>query len=93
MPCARCTLGDSEARRLCQLEVSPYLAHRTKRPCSRRGALGAVDRPNLMIKVPATDEGIIRQLIGEGINVNVTLLRDRRMKLFPMRICPGSKPF
>src|SRR5581483_1040817 len=36
----------------------------------------AVDRPNLMVKVPGTDQGVpaIRQLIGEGINVNVTLL-------------------
>ena len=35
-----------------------------------------VDRPNLMIKIPATDEGVpaIEQVIYEGINVNVTLL-------------------
>ena len=35
-----------------------------------------VDRPNLLIKVPGTQEGltVIRQLISEGINVNVTLL-------------------
>jgi transaldolase/glucose-6-phosphate isomerase len=59
------------------LEVSPYLAHRTEETVlEARRLWGAVDRPNLMIKVPATAEGIpaIRQLIGEGINVNVTLL-------------------
>ena len=40
-----------------------------------------VARPNLMIKVPATEEGIpaIRQLISEGINVNVTLLFSQDM--------------
>src|SRR5258708_39092630 len=40
---------------------------------------GAVDRPNLMIKVPGTEAGVpaIRQLISEGINVNVTLLFAR----------------
>ena len=38
--------------------------------------MGQVDRPNVFIKVPATQEGLpaIRQLISEGINVNVTLL-------------------
>ena len=41
--------------------------------------MAGVARDNLMIKVPATEEGIpaIRQLIGEGINVNVTLLFDQ----------------
>ena len=38
--------------------------------------MDALDRPNVFIKVPATAEGlpVIRQLISEGINVNVTLL-------------------
>ena len=59
------------------LEVSPYLAHKTEETIvEARRLWAAVDRPNLMIKVPATSSGIpaIRQLIGEGINVNVTLL-------------------
>ena len=59
------------------LEVSPYLAHRTEETVlEARRLWGSVDRPNLMIKVPATAEGIpaIRQLIGEGNNVNVTML-------------------
>ncbi len=59
------------------LEVSPYLADDTKQTIvEARRLWQAVDRPNLMIKVPATPAGIpaIQQLIGEGINVNVTLL-------------------
>ncbi|MBD1913143.1 MULTISPECIES: bifunctional transaldolase/phosoglucose isomerase [unclassified Leptolyngbya] len=59
------------------LEVSPYLANDTERTISEARRLWReVDRPNLMIKVPATPAGIpaIQQLIGEGINVNVTLL-------------------
>lgn len=59
------------------LEVSPHLAHDEKRTVSEaRRLFSAVDRPNVMIKVPATPEGIpaIRQLIAEGINVNVTLM-------------------
>jgi transaldolase len=58
-------------------EVSPHLAHKTDETVQEARRLWkAVDRPNLMIKVPATPSGIgaIRQLIGEGINVNVTLL-------------------
>ncbi|BAZ70957.1 transaldolase (plasmid) [Fischerella sp. NIES-4106] len=59
------------------LEVSPYLANNTQQTISEARRLWqAVDRPNLMIKVPATSAGIpaIQQLISEGINVNVTLL-------------------
>jgi len=58
-------------------EVSPYLARDTDATVAEARRLWkAVDRKNLMIKVPATDEGIpaIRTLIGEGINVNITLL-------------------
>jgi len=59
------------------LEVSPYRARDTE------GSLGdarrlwkSVSRPNLMVKIPGTPEGIpaIEQLISEGININVTLL-------------------
>src|SRR6266849_6634592 len=59
------------------LEVSPYLARDTAGTLAEARRLWtAVGRPNVMIKVPATPEGVpaIRQLISEGINVNVTLL-------------------
>jgi transaldolase/glucose-6-phosphate isomerase len=59
------------------LEVSPALAMDTERTIDdARRLWTAVGRPNLMIKVPGTAAGVpaIRQLIGEGINVNVTLL-------------------
>ncbi len=59
------------------LEVSPYLANDTKGTLEEARRLWkAVDRPNLMIKVPATPEGIpaIRQLLEDGLNINITLL-------------------
>jgi transaldolase/glucose-6-phosphate isomerase len=59
------------------LEVSPRLAHDTNGTIEEARRLWtALNRPNVFIKVPATTEGLpaIRQLIGEGINVNVTLL-------------------
>ena len=59
------------------LEVSPVLAHATQGTLDEARRLWhTVARKNLMIKVPATPEGIValEQLIGEGINVNVTLL-------------------
>ncbi|MBW4540171.1 MAG: bifunctional transaldolase/phosoglucose isomerase [Myxacorys chilensis ATA2-1-KO14] len=59
------------------LEVSPYLANDTQQTISEARRLWQeVDRPNLMIKVPATPAGIpaIQQLISEGININATLL-------------------
>lgn len=59
------------------LEVSPYLAHDTAATIEEARRLWkAVDRDNLMIKVPASIEGMpaIRQLTSEGINVNITLL-------------------
>jgi transaldolase/glucose-6-phosphate isomerase len=62
------------------MEVSPYLAHDTRATIDEARRLWkAVHRDNLMIKVPGTREGVpaIRQLIGEGINVNVTLLFSR----------------
>src|SRR5580692_7702776 len=62
------------------LEVSPLLAHDTAGTVEEAKRLWKkVDRVNLMIKVPATAEGIpaIRQLITEGINVNSTLLFSR----------------
>ncbi len=59
------------------LEVSPRLARDTEGTLSdARRYWQAVDRPNLMIKIPGTEEGVpaIEQAISEGINVNVTLL-------------------
>jgi transaldolase / glucose-6-phosphate isomerase len=59
------------------LEVSPYLAHNTAGTIDEARRLWKlVGRENVMIKVPGTREGIpaIRELIGQGINVNVTLL-------------------
>jgi transaldolase len=59
------------------LEVSPYLAHDTAGTIAEAKRLfAAVSRPNLMIKVPGTPEGApaIAELIGSGININVTLL-------------------
>jgi transaldolase len=59
------------------LEVSPTLAYDTQGTIQEARLLWSlVGRPNSMIKVPATGEGIpaIKQLTGEGINVNITLL-------------------
>ena len=59
------------------LEVSPYLARDTKATISEARRLWKqVAKPNVMIKVPATPEGLpaIEQLLSEGININVTLL-------------------
>jgi transaldolase / glucose-6-phosphate isomerase len=59
------------------LEVSPYLARDTKGTLEEARRLwNSVGRPNVMIKVPGTAEGIpaFQQLISEGININVTLL-------------------
>lgn len=59
------------------LEVSPHLAHDTNETIREARRLHqAVGRPNVMIKVPATPEGIpaIRKLISEGININITLM-------------------
>jgi transaldolase/glucose-6-phosphate isomerase len=59
------------------LEVDPDIAHDTDKTIAQaREYWQAVDRPNLMIKIPGTDAGVpaIEQAISEGINVNVTLL-------------------
>jgi transaldolase len=59
------------------LEVSPHLAHDTEGTIEEaRNLWRWVDRPNVMIKVPGTKEGLpaIEELISDGINVNVTLL-------------------
>ncbi len=64
------------------LEVSPYLANDTKATIAEAERLWkSVDRKNLMIKVPATPEGLpaIRHLISEGISVNITLLFSQKV--------------
>jgi transaldolase / glucose-6-phosphate isomerase len=64
------------------LEVSPYLAMSTEATIAEARRLWrAVSRDNLMIKVPATKPGLpaIRQLIGEGININITLLFSQQV--------------
>ena len=64
------------------LEVSPFLAKDTQGTIKdARRLWKAVNRPNLMVKIPATLEGIpaIQQCISEGININVTLLFAQEM--------------
>lgn len=59
------------------LEISPNVAMDTQATIAEARRLWrAIDRPNVMIKVPGTQAGpaAVRQLVGEGINVNVTLL-------------------
>lgn len=58
-------------------EVAPDLAHDTETTITEASRLfAAIDRPNVMIKIPATVEGLpaIRAAIGAGVNVNVTLI-------------------
>lgn len=59
------------------LEINPQLAYKTQETIEEGKRLAAkVDRPNVMFKVPATDDGYgaITALLAEGINVNVTLI-------------------
>ena len=64
------------------LEVSPYLAHDTQGTIAEARRLWkSVSRDNVMIKVPGTAEGLpaIKQLISEGMNINVTLLFSQQV--------------
>src|SRR5258707_5800271 len=64
------------------LEVSPYLAMDTKGTIAEAERLWKeVDRKNLMVKVPATAEGLpaIRHLISKGISINITLLFSQKV--------------
>ena len=73
-PCYEISLGKDG---FVSVEVSPLISGDTARTIkSARRLWAAIDRPNIMIKVPGTPEGMpaIRALIGDGINVNVTLL-------------------
>ncbi|MCK1740545.1 bifunctional transaldolase/phosoglucose isomerase [Bradyrhizobium sp. 139] len=66
------------------LEVSPYLAMDTAGTVAEARRLWKdVNRKNLMVKVPATPEGLpaIEQLIGDGISINITLLFSRDVYL------------
>ncbi|RPJ60705.1 MAG: bifunctional transaldolase/phosoglucose isomerase, partial [Acidobacteria bacterium] len=59
------------------LEVSPHLAYSTEQTIAETRRLwNAVDRPNLMVKIPGTREGLpaIHQALYEGFNINITLL-------------------
>lgn len=59
------------------LEVSPLLAHDTQGTIADAHRLwAALDRPNVMVKVPATRAGVpaIERLLADGVNINVTLL-------------------
>ena len=73
----RCMTARARADGYVSLEVSPYLAHDTEATIDEARRLWkAVARENVMIKVPASTEGLpaIRELTSEGINVNITLL-------------------
>jgi transaldolase len=59
------------------IEVDPRLAHETTRTTAEaKGLWWLVDRPNVMVKIPATEAGLpsIAEATAEGINVNVTLI-------------------
>ncbi|MBI3159310.1 MAG: transaldolase [Chloroflexi bacterium] len=63
------------------LEVNPDLAHDTEQTCAEAQRLWEkVNRPNLMVKIPATAEGVpaIRRSIAKGININITLIFSRQ---------------
>ncbi|HUF17252.1 MAG TPA: transaldolase [Thermoanaerobaculia bacterium] len=62
------------------LEVSPNLAHEGEATLAEAKKLwGLLGRPNAMIKIPATEEGIpaVQEAIASGINVNITLIFSR----------------
>ncbi|MFF3638650.1 transaldolase [Streptomyces sp. NPDC002250] len=70
------TLSDGRDGRV-SIEVDPRLAHRTEATVAEAKQLAwLVDRPNVMIKIPATRAGLpaITEVIGLGISVNVTLI-------------------
>src|SRR5437660_3864254 len=59
------------------IELPPKFAKDTNASIAEAQRLWSIiDRPNLMVKVPATDEGIpvVRRLIGDGLNINITLM-------------------
>ena len=69
--------GSGGADGFMSIEVSPYISADTAATIAEAKSLWAeIATPNLMVKVPGTKDGVpaIRELIGEGININVTLL-------------------
>ena len=59
------------------IEVSPLIAHDTKATVAMAKELWKrIDRPNLMVKIPGTNEGVpaIEECVAEGLNINVTLV-------------------
>lgn len=84
------------------MEVSPHLAHDTRGTIEEARRLWReIGRENAMIKVPGTAEGVpaIESLIGEGININVTLLfgrpacravREAHMRGLEARVARGA---
>ncbi len=77
------------------LEVNPHLAYDTPGTIDEARRLwNTVNRPNIFIKVPATEEGLpaIQQLISEGINLNITLLFGiQRYRQVDEALIPGIK--
>lgn len=74
--------GTGGADGFVSIEVNPKLAYDAEATIAEaRRLFGRLNRPNALIKVPATPQGIpaIRTLIGEGVNVNVTLIFSRDM--------------
>ncbi|MFC3873744.1 transaldolase [Neisseria musculi] len=66
------------------LEVAPDLSHNTAGTTAEAKRLHtAINRPNVMIKVPATDEGLcaLEQLVSDGLSINLTLLFSRKQTL------------
>ena len=63
------------------IEVSPYLAHDSSATVAEASRLWhEIDRPNVMVKIPATREGIpaIEEALASGININITLIFSMR---------------
>ena len=82
MCCVRCTNETKKHDGYVSMEVSPHLAYETQETFDEALRLWkAVDRPNLMIKIPGTREGVpaIETVLREGVNVNVTLLFSQDM--------------
>lgn len=73
---------DSEGRDgYVSLEVSPHLANDEENTVAEaRRLFESVNRPNIMIKVPATDAGVraVERLIAQGVNINITLMFSMR---------------
>ncbi len=66
------------------LEVAPDLSHDTAGTVAEAKRLhAAINRPNVMIKVPTTDEGVaaLEQLVSDGLSINLTLLFSRQQTL------------